>query len=139
MRIVIEDVPDDFARELIQLAADRGLNIAVAPAQWTAARAEALLRDLPDAALEIIRVTVDGKGWGDAERLRGADGSALTGRTGAITQAIKRGIKTGRLPDGLATPVIATYDPNASGYQRTSGFTMPEEMLPAFEAAFKRL
>ncbi|NLU75522.1 hypothetical protein HCC61_23130 [Streptomyces sp. HNM0575] len=141
MKIVIEDVSEAFARQLVELAATNGLVVAVEPEslQWTAGRAESLLRDIPDAALEIIRVTVDGNGWGDASNLRGEDGASLKGRTGAITKAIKRGVKTGRLPEGLPTPVIASYDPNNPSYQRTAGFTMPEELLPAFRDAFKRI
>lgn len=139
MKIVIEDVTADFARELVELAASRGLNIVPASPEWTPARAESLLRDLPDTAVEIIRLTVQGNGWGDAKEVRGDDGASLRGRTGSITQAIKRGVKTGRFPEGLPTPVIAQYDPNNPSYQRTTGFTMPEELLPAFHAAFDRL
>jgi hypothetical protein len=139
MKIVIEDVTTDFARELVELALTRGLNIITTSPEWTPARAESLLRDLPDTAVEIIRLTVHGHGWGDAEAVRGDDGASLRGRTGSITQAIKRGIKTGRLPEGLPSPVIAQYDPNNPSYQRTTGFTMPEELLPAFRAAFDRL
>ncbi|MEV6048386.1 hypothetical protein [Streptomyces xanthochromogenes] len=141
MKIVIEDVPQDFAVQLVQLAATHGLAVTVQsePVQWTAGRAESLLRDIPDTALEIIRVTVVGNGWGDASKIRGDDGLSLKGRTGPITKAIKRGVKTGRLPEGLPTPVIATYDPNNPSYQRTAGFTMPEEFLPAFREAFERL
>jgi hypothetical protein len=139
MKIVIEDVTEDFARELGTLAASHGFGIATDVPTWTPARAESLLRDLPDAAREIIRVAVEGNGWGDATLLRGDDGASLRGRTGSITQAIKRGVKTGRLPDGLPAPVIAQYDPNNPSFQRTTGFTMTEELLPAFRAALGRI
>jgi hypothetical protein len=139
MRIIIEDVPEDLGRELVELAASRGLRIAAPRLEWTPARAETLLRDLPDAALEIIQRTVEGGGWGDASLFRGNDDASLRGRTGPISKAIKRGVKTGRLPEGLPAPAIAQYDPNNPSYQRTTGFTMPEEVLPAFRAAFERL
>jgi hypothetical protein len=35
--------------------------------------------------------------------------------------------------------VIAQYDPNSPSYQRTTGFTMPEELLPPFRAALEQL
>lgn len=139
MRLVIEDVSEGFMRELVALAASHGLDMASAGPEWTTGRAESLLRDLPDAAREIIRHAVDGNGWGAAELLRGADGASLRGRTGSITQAMKRGVKSGRIPDGLPAPVIAQYDPNNPSYQRTTGFTMPEELLPAFRAAFNQM
>jgi hypothetical protein len=139
MKIVIEDAPEDLVRDLVSLAADRGLAVTATALGWTAARAESLLRDLPDATLEIIRVVVDGGGWGDATELRGEDGASLRGKTGSITQAIKRGVRTGRLPEGLTAPIIAQYDPNNPSFQRTTGFTMPEEILPAFREAFGRL
>ncbi|MFC4517256.1 MULTISPECIES: hypothetical protein [Streptomyces] len=34
---------------------------------------------------------------------------------------------------------VIYYDPNNPAYQRTAGFTMPEEFLPAFREAFERL
>jgi hypothetical protein len=139
MRLVIEDVSEEFVRELVTLAATHGLDIGNAGPEWTPARAESMVRDLPDAAREIIRLAVEGNGWCDAALLRGEDGASLRGRTGSITQAMKRGVKTGRLPDGLPTPVIAQYDPNNPSYQRTTGFTMPEELLPAFRAAFDQV
>lgn len=139
MKILIEDVTEELARQLVQIAASHGASVTATSPEWSPTRAEALLRDLPDAALEIIRITVEGKGWGDAALLRGADGASLRGRTGAITQAVKRGIRTGRFPEGLPAPVIAQYDPNNPSYQRTTGFVMPEEVLPPFAAAFERL
>lgn len=35
--------------------------------------------------------------------------------------------------------MIAQYDPNNPSYQRTTGFTMPEELLPPFKAALDQL
>lgn len=139
MNIVIEGATEEFAREIVELAAGRGLGVAAVGPRWTPARAESLLRDLPTAALEIVRAAVDGDGWADAGELRGEDGASLRGRTGSITQAVKRGVKTGRFPDGLPAPVVAQYDPNNPSFQRTTGFTMPEELLSAFREAFGRL
>ncbi len=139
MKIIIEDVTEELARELVQIAASHGASLTTSSPEWSPTRAEALLRDLPDTALEIIRITVQGKGWGDATQLRGDDGASLRGRTGAITKAINRGVRTGRFPEGLPAPVIAQYDPNNPSYQRTTGFVMPEEALSPFTEAVGRL
>ncbi|MFE6776406.1 hypothetical protein [Streptomyces sp. NPDC057702] len=141
MKIVIEDVPEEFARELVQLAAGRGLHMEVAPPvpQWTGDYAQILLRALPDLQRNIFQVTVEGDGWGDAAKLRGDDGASLKGRTGSITRTINALIKRQELPPGLPKPIAANNDPNKRSYQRTGGFRMPQECLPAFREAFKSI
>jgi hypothetical protein len=139
VRIVFEDVSEDFALTLTELLAAHGHTPVTVEHEWTPARAEALLRDLPERAVQIIRVTVDGDGWGPAGELRGTENASLRGRSGAIAQAVKRGIRAGRFPDGLPVPVSAQYDPNNQSYQRTAGYVMAEEHLPAFRAALARL
>ncbi len=39
-------------------------------------------------------------------------------------------------PEGSTT---YQYDPDNPSYQRTKGYTMPEELLPAFREAFARI
>jgi hypothetical protein len=138
VRIVFEDVSDELAVQLTELLAAHGLQPVRAELTWTPARAEALLRDLPEVAGEIIRRTVAGNGWCPADELREQLGS-LRGRTGAISQALTRGVKAERLPDGLPVPVSAVYDPEVTSYQKTKGFAMPEEHLAAFRAAIGNL
>ncbi|UGT58921.1 hypothetical protein [Nocardia asteroides] len=148
MNIIIEGVTEDFALRILDLAAERGLSICPAGAHgvtvrpvapgWTVGRAESFLRDLPSVALSIVRAAVDGNGWADSADIRD-DGASLRGRTGAISQAIKRGVKAGRLPEDLPAPISPQYDPDNPSYQRTKGYTMPEELLPAFREAFARI
>jgi hypothetical protein len=138
MRIVFEDVSEELALQLAELLAAHGLQPARTEPSWTAARAEALLRDLPTFARELIRRTVAGNGWCPADELR-HEGETLRGRTGPITQAITRGIKADRFPEGLPVPVSAVYDPDVASYQKTKGFAMPEEHLDAFRAAVEHL
>jgi hypothetical protein len=141
MKIVIEDVPEEFARELVRLAAARGLPVEVATPvpQWTSEYAQILLRALPDLQRNIFQVTVEGDGWGDAATLRGDDGASLKGRTGSITRTINALVKREELPLGLPKPIAANNDPNKRSYQRTGGFRMPQECLPAFSEAFKNI
>jgi hypothetical protein len=133
--IVFRDVSDELAMRLAELLASKDVVVDIeSPRGWTTARAESLLRDLPAFSRRIIRTTVEGDGWGSADVLREDDGS-LRGRSTAIKRAVERGIKDGRFPEGLPVPVIAQYDPEVPGWQRTTGFTMPEEYLPAFREA----
>ncbi|MFF7459699.1 hypothetical protein [Kitasatospora sp. NPDC008115] len=140
MRIILEDVPDELARELFALLAKHQSVQAVQDAQWTETRAEQLLRDLPTNATQIIRHAVAGKGWAAAKQLRGPNGSdSLRGRSGAITKAINRGTAKGRWPTGMPQPVEAQYDPDNPSYQRTTGYVMTEDLVPVFEAALRRI
>lgn len=133
--IVFRGVTDELAMRLAELLASKDVVVDIeSPLGWTTARAESLLRDLPAFSRRIIRTTVEGDGWGSAEVLREDDGS-LRGRSTAIKRAVERGIKDGRFPEGLPVPVIAQYDPEVPGWQRTAGFTMPEQYLPAFREA----
>ena len=138
MKIVIEDVPEVLARELVKLATSSGLAASTEP-EWTPARAASLLRDLPAGAREIIRLTVEGRGWADASAIPCGDGTSLRRQAGSISRAIKRGVRAGRLPEGLPVPLSAQYDPVNPSYHRTTGFTMPEAVLPAFRAAVMQL
>jgi hypothetical protein len=138
MKIVIEDVPEALARELVKLATSSGLAASAEP-EWTPARAASLLRDLPDGAREIIRLTVAGHGWADASKIPGGSATSLRRQAGSISRAIKRGVRAGRLPEGLPVPLSAQYDPVNPSYHHTTGFTMPEALLPAFRAAIRQL
>lgn len=142
MRIIIEDVPDDLARELVQILGRQGaVDVQVEPevAEWTADRAVTLLRDIPSAARQILRLTAGGDGWADAAAVRGDGDATLRGRTSPITQAIKRGVRAGLLPAGLPAPIVTRYDPDNPSWNRTSGFAMSEALVPVFRAAFARL
>jgi hypothetical protein len=138
MKIVFEDVPEGLARELVKLAASGGHGVIEEP-EWTPARSASLLRDLPEGARELIRLTVEGNGWADASSIRGGEATSLRRQVGSISRAIKRGVRAGRLPEGLPVPLSAQYDPVHPSYRRTTGFTMPEAVLPAFRDAIKQL
>lgn len=137
MKIVIEDVPEALARELLKLVTASGLAPAEEP-EWTPALAASLLRDLPAGAREIIRVTVKGHGWADASSIRGGEDTSLRRQAGSISRAIKRGVRAGRLPEGLPVPLSAQYDPVHPSYQRTTGFIMPAGLVPAFRTALRQ-
>lgn len=140
MRIIIEDVPDDLARELLALIGRQGTTTVTVTPEWTPTRAEHLLRDLPAIAAQVIREAAAGNGWAPADKLRGPDGTdSLRGRTGAITKAITRGAKANRWPVGMETPVAAQYDPEIPSYQRTIGFIMPEHLLLPFQMAIHNI
>jgi len=56
-----------------------------------------------------------------------------------VPEALARGVRAGRLPEGLPVPLNAQYGPINPSYHRTTGFTMPEALLPAFRAAVRQL
>ncbi|WP_331756755.1 hypothetical protein [Streptomyces decoyicus] len=141
MRIIIEDVPDDLAREIAALIGHHQDSPPVTfTPEWTVTRAVQLLRDLPAVASQLIREAVAGNGWAPAENLRGPDGKAsLRGRSGAITKAVNRGAAAGKWPKEMPVPVQAQYDPENPAYQRTMGYEMPEDLVPVFRAAIDRI
>jgi hypothetical protein len=108
--------------------------------QWTAELAEVLIRDLGTAARRLLRESALAGGRIDAAALRGREGDqTLKGLTGPITKAMVRLKKSGKLPEGLPTPVRAEYDPAVRAWQRTIAFYMPAELVPPFKAAFERI
>ncbi|MFE1949942.1 hypothetical protein ACFW9D_05670 [Streptomyces sp. NPDC059524] len=141
MRLIIEDVPEDLAREIAALIGKHGsASAATFAPEWTVTRAEQLLRDIPSVAAKLIREAVAGNGWAAADKLRGPDGTAsLRGRSGAITKAINRGAAAKRWPADMDAPVQAQYDPENPSYQRTTGYVMPEDLVPVFRAAIERV
>ncbi|MET8538720.1 hypothetical protein ABZV67_45510 [Streptomyces sp. NPDC005065] len=141
MRIIIEDVSEELTREIAALIGRRQDSTKVSiDAEWSVARAELLLRDLPAVAGQLIREAVHGDGWAPAERLRGVDGTAsLRGRSGAITKAITRGAVAQHWPSGMPQPLHAQYDPDRPSTQRTIGYRMAAELVPTFRAAVMRV
>jgi hypothetical protein len=107
---------------------------------WSADLAEILVRDLGVAARKLLREVTAAGGRVEAAALRGPDGTGtLKGLTGPIKKAIRRLTSSGKLPEGLPTPVSAEYDPAARAWQRTIAFSMPTELVPVFQAAFDRI
>ncbi|MFG3369643.1 hypothetical protein ACGF0K_32380 [Streptomyces sp. NPDC048156] len=141
MRIIIEDVPEDLARDIAALIGGHQSEPPVSfTPEWTVTRAEQLLRDLPKVAAQLIREAAAGNGWAPAEKLRGPDGKeSLRGRSGAITKAINRGAASQRWPANMPAPVQAQYDPEVPAYQRTTGYVMTEDLVPVFRAAVERV
>ncbi|MFE7588821.1 hypothetical protein ACFU6K_05430 [Kitasatospora sp. NPDC057512] len=140
MRLVLDGVSEDLARELFALLGRHGAAPVLQDAQWTVTRAAQLLRDLPATAVQIIRLAAEGEGWVASDHLRGPDGSeSLRGRSGAITKAVNRGAAKKRWPVGMPLPVEAQYDPENPSYQRTTGYVMNEDLVPVFKAALTRI
>ncbi|MEV5944561.1 hypothetical protein [Streptomyces sp. NPDC051994] len=152
MRITIDDIPDEIAQEIatglialvaqhtpVQLAEHKAVVMSLTP-EWTPDRAAAFMRDIPAMADRIVRLAAANNGWADASELRGPEGEdSLRGQTTAITKAVKRGARKSLWPEGMQVPVSATYDANVQSYQRTSGFSMPAELVPIFQDAIRRL
>jgi hypothetical protein len=137
--IVFRDVSEEALLAVAKVLAQHGADVEInASTGWTSARAESLLRDLPTFQQQIIKNAVHGDGWAPAEKLRDEDGS-LRGRSSAIKRAVERGVKDGRFPEGIPVPVIAQYDPEVQGWQRTAGYMLPEEHLTAFRTAVQRI
>lgn len=109
-----------------------------ATARWTVAHASYLLEKLPDLTRDVLRAVVAGDGWCEAAQLRNDAGGTLRGSTGPITTLIAQAVDDGDLPDGLPAPIEPSYDPSISGYHRVLGFTMSQEVLPAFREAFRQ-
>jgi hypothetical protein len=152
VRITIDDIPDEIAKDIatglialvaqhrpVRLAEHKAAVMTLTP-EWTLERAIAFIRDIPAMAERIVRSAAANNGWADASSLRGPSGDdSLRGQTTAITKALRRGARKNIWPEQMPIPVSAIYDPNNPSYQRTSGFVMPAELVPIFQAAIREL
>ncbi|WP_374987174.1 hypothetical protein [Streptomyces fradiae] len=141
MKITIEGASEEFAREVLQLAAQQGANLSISTIEtgWTAERAERYLRSLPAGARTFARiVVVDGDGHADADTLRAAVGK-LNGPTVALSRAMPRGVKAGWWPEGTPAPIEKVDDPDHPSWQKAEAYVMSRDLVPIFRSAFARL
>ncbi|MFE6132707.1 hypothetical protein ACFQ6Q_31275 [Streptomyces sp. NPDC056437] len=139
MRIIIEDPDQGFQDKLLALIAEHRDSLTLlTDIEWTPERAATLLRNLPDKAARVIIAAVEGGGYVAAASLR-EDGGSMRGHTGPITHALNRGVREGWWPEGMPTPIKASYNPDVAGPQRAAGFLLTEGLLPAFQAAVSQV
>ena len=138
--VIFRDVDLEKLPQIAALLAPAKPELLKQPAPaWTADDAEALLRDLPDNAFNLMRELVLHRGRVDADLLRGDGTLTLRGLTGPITKAMARLTKSGGLAEGLKPPVQTQYDPNIRAYQKAIAFVMPNGIAAAFIAALARI
>ncbi|WP_223190492.1 hypothetical protein [Streptomyces sp. TRM68416] len=141
MKITIEGASEEFAREVLSLAAQQGANLTIRTVEtgWTAERAERYLRSLPAGARTFARlVVVDGDGRADADTLRAALGK-LNGPTVALSRAMPRGVREGWWPEGTPAPIEKVDDPDHPSWQKAEAYVMSRDLVPIFRSAFARL
>src|SRR5207244_3543179 len=108
VKITIEGASEEFAREVLALAAQQGADLTVATVQtgWTVDRAERYLRSLTADARRFAEMVIAGSerpGHLDADQLRSVIGR-LNGATVALSRAVGRGVKKGWWPEGTPAP-----------------------------------
>lgn len=141
MRITIEGAGEDFARELLALAAQQGaeLTITTVDTSWTVERAERYLHSLTGGARRFAEmVIVDGDGYIDADQLRSVLGR-LNGPTVALSRAVPRGVKRGWWPEGTPAPITPVSDPDNPSWHQNIAYRMDREIVPIFRDAVARL
>jgi hypothetical protein len=141
MKITIEGASEDFARELVALAARQGgeLSITTVGTGWTVDRAERYLRSLTGGARRFAEmVVVDGDGYIDADHLRTVLGR-LQGPTVALSRAMPRGVKEGWWPEGTPAPISPVWDENNPSWHKNIAYRMDREIVPIFREALTRI
>ncbi|MFD4175138.1 hypothetical protein [Streptomyces anulatus] len=129
---------DEFARKLMQLLNEHGaVEKADVENGWTVELAKELIRELNHRAKTLLRAAADGEGWVSGGEFREEYGdSALYGPTAAITKAVKRCIRNGKLPEDSTSPIKPSYDPDNPSWQKTGGYTMTKHDAKVFSDAF---
>ncbi|MFI9155686.1 hypothetical protein [Streptomyces sp. NPDC053367] len=141
VKITIEGASEEFAREVLALAAQQGAELTVATVQtgWTVDRAERYLRSLPAGARRFAEmVIVDGDGYLDADQLRSVIGR-LNGPTVALSRAVPRGVKKGWWPEGTSAPITPVSDPDNPSWHQNIAYRMDADLVPVFREALVRM
>jgi hypothetical protein len=140
MKITIEGASEEFARELVALAAQHAdVTVTTIDAAWTTDRAERFLRSLPSAARRLAEmVIVDGDGYIDAEQLRAVLGR-LNGASIALTRALPRGVRKGWWPEGTTAPIRPVSDPDNPSWHQNIAYRMDQAIVPVFREALTRI
>ncbi|MFH8786971.1 hypothetical protein [Streptomyces roseoverticillatus] len=132
---------DEFGRRLMQLLGEHGAVLEHDEEEgWTINHAKELIHELNSHAKLLLRACADGEGWVSGGEFREQHGDrALYGPTAAITKAVKRCIRNGKLPEGFTSPINPTYNPDNPSWQKTGGYTMTKSDAKAFAEAFAEL
>ncbi|MFI0901776.1 hypothetical protein [Streptomyces sp. NPDC020983] len=141
MKITIEGADENFARELLALAAQQGADLTITTVEtgWTVDRAERYLRSLPGGARRFAEVVfVDCDGYADADHLRRVVGK-LNGPTVALSRAIPRGVREGWWPEGTPAPIEKVDDPDHPSWQKAEAYTMNAANVGVFREALARI
>ncbi|MGW1037582.1 hypothetical protein [Streptomyces antibioticus] len=140
MKITIEGASEEFAREVLTLAAQQGANLTLNTVKtgWTVERAERYLRSLPAGARTFAQLVINGDGHADAETLRTALGK-LNGPTVALSRAVPRGVKAGWWPEGTPAPIEKVDDPDHPSWQKAEAYVMSRDLVPVFRTALAQL
>jgi len=142
VKITIEGASEEFARELLALAAQQGgagLTVSTVQTGWTVDRAERYLRSLTGGARRFAEMVIlDGDGYIDADQLRAVLGK-LNGPTVALSRTIPRGVKNGWWPEGTPAPIAPVSDPDNPSWHQNIAYRMDAENVPVFREALARL
>ncbi|MEV7445667.1 hypothetical protein AB0O22_31795 [Streptomyces sp. NPDC091204] len=141
MEIIIKGATEEFARELVALAAQHHAELSITTVQpgWTVDRAERYLRDLTAGSRRMAEmVIVDGEGYIEADHLRSVLG-ALNGPSNGLKRAVDRGVRKGWWPEGTPAPVTPVSDPNNPSWHQNIAYRMDKELVPVFGEALTRV
>ncbi|MEV7535480.1 hypothetical protein [Streptomyces hydrogenans] len=141
MEIIIKGASEEFARELVALAAQHHAELSISTVKpgWTVDRAERYLRDLTAGARTMAEmVIVEGDGYLDADHLRRVVG-ALNGPANSLKRAVDRGVRKGWWPEGTPRPVTPVSNPDNPSWHQNIAYRMDQELLPVFREALLRI
>lgn len=137
-KVVISDVtPAELAAITTALAA-AGRDHQVVQIVWNADEAAALLSELKDTQVRLLRLLVEWDGVLITDALR-EGGETLRGSTGPITKAISRLAGRGVIRDGLPPVFDSVYDPNNRAFQKVRAYRMDATTLAAFRNALAQI
>ncbi|GAA3127028.1 hypothetical protein GCM10020254_88050 [Streptomyces goshikiensis] len=134
MEIIIKGASEEFAKELVALAAQHHAELSISTVRpgWTVDRAERYLRDLTASSRRMAEMVIlDGDGYIEADHLRSVLG-ALNGPSNGLTRAVPRGVRKGWWPEGTPAPIAPRLRPRQP-------VLAPDHCLPDGQGARSRL
>ncbi|MFB9580039.1 hypothetical protein [Streptomyces goshikiensis] len=141
MEIIIKGASEEFAKELVALAAQHHAELSISTVRpgWTVDRAERYLRDLTASSRRMAEMVIlDGDGYIEADHLRSVLG-ALNGPSNGLTRAVPRGVRKGWWPEGTPAPIAPVSDPANPSWHQTIAYQMDKELVPVFREALTRI
>lgn len=141
MEIIIKGATEEFARELVALAAKHHAELSITTFKpgWTVDRAERYLRSLTAGARTMAEmVIVEGDGYLDADHLRRVVG-ALNGPANSLKRTVDRGVRKGWWPEGTPKPITPVSNPDNPSWHQNIAYQMDKELVPVFRDALLRV
>ncbi|MFB8040284.1 hypothetical protein ACFC8F_03155 [Streptomyces hydrogenans] len=141
MEIIIKGANEEFARELVALAAKyhAELSISTVKPGWTVDRAERYLRSVTASARRMAEMVItEDDGYLDADRLRRVVG-ALNGPANSLKRTVDRGVRNGWWPEGTPRPITPVADPDNPSWHQNIAYRMDQEIIPVFREALIRI